>query len=253
MDGQPSDVSDHGTRDARLSGWYRTDTGELYTGVPVGPEDVVVDVGCGDGTIAYFCAMRGARVILSDIDPAALAHAGCRFANMPADRFHRIVTDSNPLPLGDGTASVVICTEVIEHVDDCAQLLSELVRVGRPGARYLLSVPDPIAEELQRPVAAPAHYEKPNHIRIIQRDAFVRMVGEAGLRVESHSFGGFFWSIWNLFFWITGNEAFSTPHPLLDSWTHTWEALLDTPRGTEVKAILDSLLPKNQIIVARKP
>ncbi|WP_215199644.1 methyltransferase domain-containing protein, partial [Escherichia coli] len=41
-----------------------------------------------------------------------------------------LVSDCDPLPLADATATRVVSTEVIEHVDDPRQFLAELVRVG---------------------------------------------------------------------------------------------------------------------------
>src|SRR3546814_10472725 len=45
----PRGPSAVGLRDAKLGGWYREDTGELFRGMPIGAGDVVVDVGCGAG------------------------------------------------------------------------------------------------------------------------------------------------------------------------------------------------------------
>ena len=51
-----------GLHDAKLAGWYREDGGELFRGMPIGADDVVVDVGCGAGVNAVFCArQRSAR------------------------------------------------------------------------------------------------------------------------------------------------------------------------------------------------
>jgi len=45
----PESVFDTGLIDMVRSGWFNNDSGELYPDFPVGPEDIVVDVGCGDG------------------------------------------------------------------------------------------------------------------------------------------------------------------------------------------------------------
>nr|BFE92844.1 hypothetical protein GCM10020185_33800 [Pseudomonas brassicacearum subsp. brassicacearum] len=50
-----------GLHDAMLSGWFNQQTGELFTGFPVTPEDTLLDVGCGDGGNVHFfvrCAGR---------------------------------------------------------------------------------------------------------------------------------------------------------------------------------------------------
>ena len=55
----------------------------------------------------------------------------------------------------------IICTEVIEHVDDPMVALRELMRVGKPGALYLLSVPGQRSEELIKSVAPAYWFESP--------------------------------------------------------------------------------------------
>ena len=244
---------DVGLRDAVLSGWYQSETGELFKGLVISSDDVVVDVGCGDGGTARFCAGRGASMIVTDIDPTKVEATERSLADTPARSVRAMVSDSNPLPIEDGTASVVISTEVLEHVDDPAQFLSELARIGRSGARYLLTVPDPVAEALQKHLAHPSYFAKPNHVRIIQRDEFAELVSAAGLVIEQRSSYGFYWSLWWLMFWTTEVDFIGAPHPVFDNWARTWTALLDTPQGETVKRVLDNFMPKSQVILARKP
>ena len=49
-----------GLYDAILSGWFQNDTNELFTGIPISADDVVLDAGCGEGGVVAFCARRGA-------------------------------------------------------------------------------------------------------------------------------------------------------------------------------------------------
>jgi SAM-dependent methyltransferase len=244
---------DIGLKDAGYDGWYRVDSGELYEGFAIRAEDVVVDVGCGDGGCALFCANRGAHVIVADIDAAKVAATTQRLSGTPAREVQGVVSDANPLLLPDGVASKIISMEVLEHVDDPAQFLRELVRIGKPGAQYLLTVPDPVAEQLQVGLAPEVYFQKPNHVRIIQRDQFEQLVADAGLVIERHSYYGFYWSLWWLFFWVCKVDLADPQHPLLNSWTRTWEALLGSPQGSLVRQRMNALMPKCQAIVARKP
>ncbi|MDR9751143.1 class I SAM-dependent methyltransferase [Pseudomonas sp. SZMC_28357] len=242
-----------GLHDAMLSGWFNHASGELYTGFAVSAEDTLLDVGCGDGGNVRFCGMRGAKIIIADIDAAKVEATRQRLVDTPARDVECHVTDGNPLPIADGTASRVVSTEVIEHVDDPAQFLSELVRVGQPGALYLLSVPHPSSEDLQKGIAAPAYYEKPNHIRVISEDEFKAMVSGAGLEVLSHSQYGFYWSMWMLLFWDAKVDLSQPDHPMLNHWANTWQAVLSSPRGAQIKQALDAVVAKSQVIIARKP
>lgn len=242
-----------GLKDAALSGWYQTETNELFRGVTISPEDVVVDVGCGNAGSAHFCGLRGPQMLLVDIDPAKVDAAVKRLQKTAARDVQGFVSDCNPIPIADATATRVISTEVIEHVDDPAQFLSELVRIGKPGALYVISVPDATSERLQEGFAPQEYYEKPNHIRVISREEFAEMVRASGLEIVEHTWYSFFWSIWFLFFWECKVDLSEPNHPLLDSWTRTWKLLLDMPRGPEIKERLDDLVAKSQVIIARKP
>ncbi len=242
-----------GLRDVLDSGGLNYQTGELRPGFLIRADDVVVDVGCGEGNESLFCARQGAHVIYADADPDQIAIASRNLEGAGARILTPIISDTNPLPLPDGVASKVIAAEVIEHVDDPAQFISELVRVGRPGAQYFFAVPDAASEELQRGLSPDSHFQKPNHIRVIGRDEFARMVTDAGLVIEDRGFYGFYWTVWWMFFWICRVDLSAPHHPLLESWARTWSALLDTPNSGDVRRALDALLPKSQYIVARKP
>lgn len=242
-----------GLQDAVLSGWFNQQTNELFKGFEIRADDIVLDVGCGDGGNVHFCGMRGAKIIIADIDAAKVEATRQRLSDTPAREVQCVVSDCNPLPLADGTATRVVSTEVIEHVDDPAQFLSELVRVGKPGALYLLSVPHPSSENLQKDIAAPEYFQKPNHIRVISEEQFKQMVSDAGLEVLSHDQYGFYWSLWMMLFWEAKVDFANPDHPLLNHWADTWRAVLESPRGAMIKQALDAVVAKSQVIIARKP
>lgn len=268
----PQLVSADGVVDSRIcglvdnvqSGWFRQDSGELLEGFQITPADVVLDVGCGEGGATMFAARCGAHVIFSDTDEMQVARLSAKVAGSPARGSQGLVCDTNPLPLPDGCASRIIAMEMLEHVDDPAQVLAELVRVGQPGALYLLTVPDPVGEGLQKQLAPASHFQKPNHIHVFERDAFAALVTGAGLQIERRQASGFFWSLWMCLYWASesGNSGnnnatrdnIKPPYPpLLDEWAKTWHHLISLPEGARIKQVLDSVMPKSQAIIARKP
>lgn len=240
-----------GLRDLYLGGWFNSETGELYRGIPVGPQDVVVDVGCGDGGILSFCSRQGARIVGIDVDASALERA--RQKNEANGKAAFLLASGEGLPLPEEFATRVLCTEVLEHVESPARVMSEIRRICKPGAIILLTVPDPASEEVQRKIAPPDYFERPNHVRIFERDEFSRLVVDAGFEIVSTGGFGFFWSVWWSMFWSCDVD-FSQPFsPALASFTAAWDSLLSTKDGARVKAALDSVMPKSQLVVARNP
>lgn len=253
------DVGMFGLKDAHMSGWFDGD--QLFRGMEITADDVVVDVGCGEGGNLAFCAARGGHIIGIDLDAEALATAQTKVAEAGPKSMEFHVAPAEHLPVADGVATRVICTEVLEHVDDPAVVLRELYRIGAPGAIYLIAVPDEVQETMQKEVAFDYYFSAPNHIRIIGREELPQWVSDAGLEVVSQSGYGFFWSIWWAMLWGTGLDperpwlisVSEIDNPALNHWTKAWSELIKTPEGQRVKEGLERFMPKSQVIIARKP
>jgi SAM-dependent methyltransferase len=241
-------------RDAQIRGWYDVEAAQLCPDFKIEPADIVADIGCGEGGNALFCAAFAASVILADVDAGALARASATLVAHPAKPvFAAHLTDGDSLPIDNGTASKIICTEVLEHVADPARMMAELVRIGQPGALYLLACPTPVSEAIFKRIAHPSYFEPPNHIRTISEQAFTGYVQDAGLVIEHRHSAGFYHFMWWSFFWACPALGGDFRHPLLDSWARTWALLFEQPQGRLIKNVLDDMLPKSQIIIARKP
>jgi ubiquinone/menaquinone biosynthesis C-methylase UbiE len=243
-------------REAALFGLHRSENGEFFPDFRITSADTVVDVGCGIGGACVFAADEGAQVIGVDIDPDMIELTRKRLQEeTSSQRWQTHLSDSNPLPLEPGTATKVICQEVLEHVDDPAAVLSEMARIGKPGALYLLSVPDPVAEKVQKDLAPEAYWRKPNHLRIFERAAFDRLIEDAGLMIQRRDSYSFYWSMWWILFWSDPHitRQFGGPiTPVLHYWNKTWDALLTAPEGPRIKKALDKFMPKTRFILARK-
>lgn len=242
-----------GLHDATRAGWFNRAKQELFTGFPVYGTDTVLDVGCGLGGNLRFCAELASRVIGVDIDPERVRATQKMLLDAGFQNFEIIEGDGDPLPLPSESIDKIICTEVIEHVDDPMVTLRELLRVGKPGALYLLSVPGQHSENLIKSVAPADWFEKPNHIRILSADDFKRLVEDAGLIVERHEFVGFYWVIWHALLCLCQEDHHQGTHPALDHWSQAWDTLLADPITKERIAALDQVLHKSQVIIARKP
>ena len=83
----------------------------------------VLDVGCGP------------KPYLPYFEPHADAYVGVDIGNPAAD----IEGSVEALPVDDGSFDLVLCTQVLEHVEDPAQAVRELHRVTAPRGRVLAS------------------------------------------------------------------------------------------------------------------
>jgi SAM-dependent methyltransferase len=238
------------------SGWYNMRRGELAPGFRITRADSVVDVGCGLGNASLFAGKQGAAVVSLDIDPRAIERLERQMSDVKARSFQAFVSHCNPIPLAADCATVVLAMEVLEHVDDPAAFLAQLVRIGKPEARYLISVPDPASEAVQGKIAPPGYWSKPNHIRVFERDEFQSAVESAGLTVERQFYYGFYSSMWWSLRWAVREDDIPFGHSghsdLLRDWNKTWKSLLSSPHGQHIWKALENALPKSQAIIARK-
>ena len=104
---------------------------EILDGLPAG---VALDAACGTGRHTAYLASAGHRVIGVDTSPEMLAVARKR---APAGEFHQ--ADLADLPLADDSVDLVLCALALSHIPDLAPVLSELVRVLRPGGHLVIS------------------------------------------------------------------------------------------------------------------
>ena len=99
----------------------------------------VLEAGCGEGYGADLLASAARRVTAVDYDAETVAHVRRRY---PAVE----VTEGNlaALPLPDASVDVVVNFQVIEHLWDQPQFITECLRVLRPGGVLLMSTPNRI-------------------------------------------------------------------------------------------------------------
>jgi len=146
--------------------------------LPQDPGAAILDVGCGDGAISADLAERtGARVVGTD-----LAEKRVRFAreHAPSGRFAQgSVYD---LPFADGSFDTVVCTDLLEHLDDPQRAVRELVRVS---SKWVL-VTVPYAIEIEKTLCPHClnDYFLYGHQHSFGREGVERLAREAGGRLD---------------------------------------------------------------------
>lgn len=112
----------------------------------VGPDDRVLDVGCGTGVVARLAAERvgdAGTVVGVDVNDGMLAVAR-RAASEAGHSVEWRRGEATSLPVPDEAFDAVCCQHVLQFVADPAAVLRELRRVVRPDGRVGVSVWRPI-------------------------------------------------------------------------------------------------------------
>jgi arsenite methyltransferase len=108
--------------------------------------DTLLDVGCGDGLIAFGALDRttNTKVIFSDISQDLLDHTQSLIREKQVDgRSELLLTAADDLSaLGDGSTDVVTTRSVLIYVSAKQKAFNEFYRVLKPGGR--LSIFEPI-------------------------------------------------------------------------------------------------------------
>ncbi|HEY1318908.1 MAG TPA: class I SAM-dependent methyltransferase [Streptosporangiaceae bacterium] len=104
---------------------------EILDGLPRG---TALDAACGTGRHAAYLAALGHTVIGVDISPEMLALARVK---VPGAVFCE--GDLHQLPVPGQHADVVVCALALTHVPELAPVLTEFVRVLRPGGHLVIS------------------------------------------------------------------------------------------------------------------
>lgn len=102
-----------------------------------GPAPLVLDAGCGEGFVATYLAQRLPDLPLLGTDSQREAVVFAKTQTPPSARW--IVGDVSALPLKDESVPVVLCIEVLEHLEDPWAVVEELRRVC--SGLLILSVP----------------------------------------------------------------------------------------------------------------
>src|SRR5262249_32197042 len=100
----------------------------------------VLDAGCGTGYgTAILAAAEPARLLAVDVSEDAVEVTRA----LTEGRAEVAAADLRSLPFEDDAVDLVVCFEVIEHLERREEALGELARVLRPGGTLVISSPNP--------------------------------------------------------------------------------------------------------------
>lgn len=137
------------------------------------PGGRLLEVGCGDGWLLAALAGRGWLVEGLDFDPAAIAAARARGLTV---RQGSLAEQA----YADETFDAVVMVHVVEHVPDPSRLLSECLRVLKPGGAMVVVTPNAGGLGHRWFGADWRGLEPPRHLHLFTLRALMRAAGVAG-------------------------------------------------------------------------
>ena len=183
-----------------------------------------LDVGCGDGRAAgVWLTNKGVQYTGVDISHNAIKDAKALGLNAIQ------IDDVTRLPFPDNSFDAVVCFEVLEHLFNPLLAVQEMIRVMRPGAVLLCTVPnlaywrrrvDMMLLGRWNPLGDDLSVEQPwrdPHIRFFNPGVLRRMLRRAEL--EHITVGGHAGTFWGDMPWIgrrMGDRYGPTPYRRLE-------------------------------------
>jgi len=122
--------------------FHNTQAWKLVSALQIKPDDRVLDIGCGYGSLLMYLHKRvrfKSPVEGIDVSPHMVRHAEREIAKRGLDEAIRVRQGkATALPSADGVFSVVLSTYMIKHLSDesLLRMLKEVKRVLRPGGRF---------------------------------------------------------------------------------------------------------------------
>jgi len=139
----------------------------------------IIDAGAGSGGLSVSLAMAGYSVTSIDIADTQLS----KFKDISRKLgIRQIVSELEAIPLADNIADIVVCSEVLEHIERPQNVLLEFARITKPEGFLIISVP--YAEILQRVLCPYCHREfSPHgHLHSFDEQTLKAILLEAGYK-----------------------------------------------------------------------
>ena len=220
-------------------------------------EDAFLDIGCGEGRhVIHACLEHNILGVGVDISQPDLKVARERFLPFaefnPHSHFFLQQTDATRLPFADNSFDKIICSEVLEHIENYSDVLREILRVLKPNGTLAISVPRAWPEKICWRLCSAYHAVEGGHIRIFNASKLRNEIENLNFtfthRYWAHALHSPFW--WLKCLWWGSQEKsriIKMYHRLL-----VWD-LMEKPWITQtLEKILNPLLGKSVVMHFRK-
>ncbi len=228
-----------------------------YEKLSVREGHLALDAGCGEGRHSFEFIRRGARVFSMDLDMESLLKARYNLGQITrAGQSHENASylvhsgDALNLPFTNGTFDRIICSEVMEHVDDDERALREFVRVLKKNGLIAITVPTFFSEVVYDALTYEYFTSPGGHIRKYLPKKLVKMIQSNGLQIYGIDFKHSFHTIWWMIRCVVGLHL--NDHPLTRMYHRFLHLGLYSTLMRRCERFFDFFFPKSMIIYAWK-
>lgn len=146
-------------------------------GLPQG--SVVLDLGAASGVIAEELAREGLKVRGLEYDAGLVS----KWQNQKHSPDVEIVAgDGRKMPYGKDEFDGALALEVLEHISETDQVLSELARVIKPGGKLVIGVPTASTERVFYRLN-PGFAKMATHVHVFTKHELKQKLESAGFKV----------------------------------------------------------------------
>ena len=226
------------------------------------PGDMFLDAGAGFGRHAFEAARQGATVFALDYAADEVVTTRNMFGAMVEAKeitekaFGGVLRgDATKLPFEDNTFDCVVTSEVLEHIQDDVNVISELHRVLKPGGSLGVTVPTWWPEKVNWMLSDEYHAPKSvgGHVRIYSATELKAKLRSAGFEVtDSHHAHALHSPYW----WLKcAVGPRNNDHSLVKKYREflEWD-IMTQPRSMQIaERALSPLMGKSFVVYSRKP
>jgi SAM-dependent methyltransferase len=138
----------------------------------------VLDLSSGKGDLLLELSTRSEKIRLGATDYSSVALKLLRLKNkdiqsVQADLNFSLKTESQNYLLLRGPWDVVVCCEVLEHLDKPEMALQSVKELTRPGSRLIITVPGGPIADVDRAFGHRRHYQKKDLRNFLESEGFI--------------------------------------------------------------------------------